>query len=184
VSVETVIAAVESAQSRPRRLLVFGAVQLGMLMSTLDQSIVGVALPNVVHDLGGIDHFAWVFTGYGLTLSITTTVDGKLGDLFGHRTVYLCGVITFIAGSMLCGVSGYDPDDRVPDSPGDRRGRAGRAEHDEPDCLRARQASDTVRHGFTEAYANSLDGVFFIAVPILLAALILSLGMRDRKLGE
>lgn len=106
MTAETTTAAVASAPSLQRRLLVFGAVLLGMLMSTLDQSIVGAALPSVVHDIGGIDRFAWVFTGYGLTLSITTIVGGKLGDLFGHRTVYLCGVVTFIAGSMLCGVSG------------------------------------------------------------------------------
>ncbi|CAM5316586.1 MULTISPECIES: MDR family MFS transporter [Streptomyces] len=92
--------------SLSRRLWVFGGILLGMLLSTLDQSVVAAALPSVVHDVGGLEHFAWVFTGYGLTLSITTIVGGKLGDLFGHRLVYLGGVVVFIAGSMLCGLAG------------------------------------------------------------------------------
>ncbi|WP_051710794.1 MDR family MFS transporter [Streptomyces sp. NRRL S-350] len=100
------VAAPAAAPTLRRRLLVFGGILLGMLLSTLDQSIIGAALPSVVHDLGGLEHFAWVFTGYGLTLSITTIVGGKLGDLFGHRVVYLSGVVVFVTGSMLCGLSG------------------------------------------------------------------------------
>ncbi|MEU8588285.1 MDR family MFS transporter [Streptomyces sp. NPDC048664] len=98
-----------AAPSLRRRLLVFGGILLGMLLPTLDQSIVAAALPSVVHDLGGIEHFAWVFTGYGLTLSITTVIGGKLGDLFGHRVVFLSGILVFIAGSMLCGLAGDMP---------------------------------------------------------------------------
>jgi EmrB/QacA subfamily drug resistance transporter len=94
-----------TAASLKQRLMVFGGVLLGMLLPTLDQSIIAAALPNVVHDIGGLEHFAWVFTGYGLTLSITTVVGGKLGDLLGHRVVFLTGIVVFLVGSVLCGLA-------------------------------------------------------------------------------
>lgn len=92
--------------SPQRRNLVFVAVMLGMLLAALDQTIVATALPTVVADLGGAGHQSWVVTSYLLASTIVTAVVGKLGDLFGRKAVFAAAVLFFLAGSVLCGLSG------------------------------------------------------------------------------
>src|ERR1700754_3345514 len=92
--------------SPQRRNLIFVAVLLGMLLAALDQTIVATALPTVVADLGGAGHQSWVVTSYLLASTIVTAVVGKLGDLFGRKTVFQAAVLFFLAGSVLCGLSG------------------------------------------------------------------------------
>ncbi len=89
-----------------RRNLIFVAVLLGMLLAALDQTIVATALPTVVADLGGAGHQSWVVTSYLLASTIVTAIVGKLGDLFGRKTVFQTSVVFFLAGSVLCGLSG------------------------------------------------------------------------------
>lgn len=88
-----------------RRNAVFVAVLLGMLLAALDQTIVATALPTVVADLGGAGHQSWVVTSYLLASTIVTAIVGKLGDLFGRKTVFGAAVLFFLAGSVLCGVA-------------------------------------------------------------------------------
>ena len=88
-----------------RRNLVFVAVLLGMLLAALDQTIVATALPTVVADLGGAGHQSWVVTSYLLASTIVTAVAGKLGDLFGRKTVFGAAVLFFLGGSVLCGIA-------------------------------------------------------------------------------
>ena len=92
--------------SPQRRNIIFVAVLLGMLMAALDQTIVATALPTVVADLGGAGHQSWVVTSYLLASTIVTAVVGKLGDLFGRKTVFQAAVLFFLAGSVLCGLAG------------------------------------------------------------------------------
>ncbi|MGZ6779149.1 MAG: MDR family MFS transporter [Mycobacterium sp.] len=92
--------------SLQRRNLIFVAVLLGMLLAALDQTIVATALPTVVADLGGAGHQSWVVTSYLLASTIVTAIVGKLGDLFGRKTVFQASVVFFLAGSVLCGLSG------------------------------------------------------------------------------
>ena len=68
-----------------RRNLVFVAVLLGMLLASLNQTIVATALPTVVADLGGAGHQAWVVTSYLLASTVVTAVGGKVGDIFGRK---------------------------------------------------------------------------------------------------
>ena len=77
-----------------------------MLLAALDQTIVATALPTVVADLGGAGHQSWVVTSYLLASTIVTAVVGKLGDLFGRKTVFQAAVVFFLAGSVLCGLAG------------------------------------------------------------------------------
>ncbi|MGH3563053.1 MAG: MFS transporter, partial [Mycobacterium sp.] len=88
-----------------RRHLIFLAIVLGMLMAALDQTIVATALPTIVADLGDAGHQSWVVTSYLLTSTIVTVLVGKLGDLFGRKTVFQAAVVVFVAGSVLCGLS-------------------------------------------------------------------------------
>ena len=89
-----------------QRNLVFLAVLLGMLLAALNQTIVATALPTVVADLGGAGHQAWIVTSYLLASTIVTAVVGKLGDLFGRKTVYAAAVLFFMVGSVLSGFAG------------------------------------------------------------------------------
>lgn len=78
-----------------RRNLVFVAVLLGMLLASLNQTIVATALPTVVADLGGAGHQAWVVTSYLLASTVVTAVVGKVGDIFGRKAVYQAAVLCF-----------------------------------------------------------------------------------------
>src|SRR5258708_39578317 len=96
-------APIEESPSRVR--LVFAGVMLGMFLAALDQTIVSTALPTIVSDLGGANHLSWVVTAYLLAATATTPLWGKLGDLFGRKTVFQVCIVIFLAGSALCGVA-------------------------------------------------------------------------------
>ncbi|HOB48679.1 MAG TPA: MDR family MFS transporter [Mycobacterium sp.] len=97
---------VRAAAITPRRRnLIYLAVLLGMFLAALDQTIVATALPTVVADLGGAGHQAWVVTSYLLASTIATAIVGKLGDLFGRKVVFQASILSFLVGSVLCGLS-------------------------------------------------------------------------------
>ncbi|MFG2099506.1 MDR family MFS transporter [Micromonospora echinaurantiaca] len=90
--------------SRQIRLLMLG-LMTGMLLAALDQTIVGTALPTIVGELGGINHYSWVVTAYLLASTASTPLYGKMADLFGRRPVFLFSIGTFLVGSLLAGLS-------------------------------------------------------------------------------
>jgi MFS family permease len=73
--------------NQPRVRLIFGALLLVLLLASLDQTIVSTALPTIVGDLGGIQHLSWVVTAYLLASTIVGPLYGKLGDLYGRKTL-------------------------------------------------------------------------------------------------
>ena len=87
------------------KLIVMVAVLLGLFLGALDQTIVGVALPSIVSELKGSDLYTWVVTAYLLTSTITVPVYGKLGDVFGRQRMLVVGILIFLAGSALSGLS-------------------------------------------------------------------------------
>lgn len=86
-------------------LVIFGALLAGLFLSALDQTIVSTALPTIVGDIGGFDELSWVFTAYLLTSTTSTPLFGKLGDIFGRKGLYQIAIITFVGGSILCGLA-------------------------------------------------------------------------------
>jgi EmrB/QacA subfamily drug resistance transporter len=84
---------------------ILSGVILAMLLSSLDQTIVSTAMPTIVQELHGLEHISWVFTAYMLGSTVTVPIYGKLSDLFGRRKLYLLGIVIFLVGSMLCGLS-------------------------------------------------------------------------------
>jgi EmrB/QacA subfamily drug resistance transporter len=85
---------------------VMGSVGMGTFLSTIDGSIVNVALPSLVGALK--TQFAtvqWVVLAYLLTLATVTLSMGRLGDMLGKKPVYLTGLVVFTTGSVLCGLS-------------------------------------------------------------------------------
>ncbi len=91
--------------SRQRLVLIIIGVLLGMLLASLDQTIVGTALPRIVAELGGLDHYAWVVTAYLLASTVSIPIYGKLSDIYGRRPFFIGGMIIFLAGSALAGTS-------------------------------------------------------------------------------
>lgn len=89
---------------RQIRWIVTG-LMLGLLLGSLDQTIVSTAMPHVIAELDGFSLYSWVFTIYMLTSTTAVPIFGKLADLFGRRLVYLIGMGLFLLGSALCGLS-------------------------------------------------------------------------------
>src|SRR6059036_2806973 len=97
---------VEPAKMTHRQVLVvFSGLALGMLLAALDQTIVATALPTIVGDLGGLNHLSWVVTAYLLTSTISVPLYGKVSDLLGRKVVFQFALVTFVFGSMVCGLS-------------------------------------------------------------------------------
>jgi EmrB/QacA subfamily drug resistance transporter len=86
-------------------LTVFSGLLLAMLLAALDSTIVATALPTVVGELGGLEHLAWVVTAYLLAQTVVTPLYGKLGDLYGRKVILQSGIVLFLIGSVLCGMS-------------------------------------------------------------------------------
>ncbi len=91
--------------SAERRLRLM-AVLIVLFLSALDQTIVSTAMPRIIAELSGLERIAWVGTAYLLTATVMVPIYGKLGDIYGRRPVLVFGVVTFLAGSMLCGLAG------------------------------------------------------------------------------
>jgi EmrB/QacA subfamily drug resistance transporter len=74
-------------------------------IATLDQTVVGTALPRIVADLQGFEQIAWITTIYLLTSTVTIPMYGKLSDLLGRKAIFLAAITIFLIGSALCGVA-------------------------------------------------------------------------------
>ncbi|MGO1383377.1 MAG: MDR family MFS transporter [Arachnia sp.] len=89
----------------PQDRQVFIGLMIGMLVASVSQTIVGPAMPRIVADLGGIDHYSWVATAAMLTSAVSVPIMGKLSDLYGRRLFYIGGLVVFMGGSLISGFS-------------------------------------------------------------------------------
>ncbi|MBM3956495.1 MAG: MFS transporter [Gemmatimonadetes bacterium] len=85
--------------------MTLGGVMMGMFLSSLDQTIVGTALPRIVADLGGFELYAWVATAYMVAATVVVPIVGRLTDMYGRKWFYVAGLTLFLAASALCGLS-------------------------------------------------------------------------------
>jgi EmrB/QacA subfamily drug resistance transporter len=94
-------------RSLPKRqvMVTFVGVMLAMFLSSLDQTVVGTAMPRIISDLGGFSHYTWITTAYIITSAVTIPIIGKLTDMYGRKHFYLGGLALFILASILCGLS-------------------------------------------------------------------------------
>jgi len=88
-----------------RRYWVLATVMLVQFVSVLSGTIVSTAAPTIVDELHGLNLYAWIFTAYILASSVTVPVVGKLSDLFGRRPFYISGLLVFLFGSVISGLS-------------------------------------------------------------------------------
>jgi EmrB/QacA subfamily drug resistance transporter len=95
-----------SSLDQRTRWLALYVLCLGDLMIVLDATIVNVALPSIRDDLGFTEEsLAWVVNAYLLTFGGFLLLGGRLGDLFGHRRLFLGGIALFTLASLACGLS-------------------------------------------------------------------------------
>src|SRR5207344_2674736 len=91
--------------SHREKMEILFAVMLGLFLGALDQTIVGPALPTIVTQLSGNDYYVWAVTIYLLTSTISVPFWGKLSDLYGRKPIFMIGIVIFLIGSALSGLS-------------------------------------------------------------------------------
>ncbi len=97
---------IEERNARERWLALY-VLCAGVLMIVLDTTIVNVALPSIREDLGfSATSLVWVVNAYMLTFGGFLLLGGRLGDLFGHRRLFLAGIALFTLASLGCGLAG------------------------------------------------------------------------------
>jgi EmrB/QacA subfamily drug resistance transporter len=97
---------VPDRESRAREIrAVYYGLMIVMALGALDQSIVATALPRIVGDLGGLAHLSWVVTAYVLASTSTMPLYGKLSDQYGRKPLLYTAILTFLLGSVLCGMA-------------------------------------------------------------------------------
>jgi EmrB/QacA subfamily drug resistance transporter len=90
----------------PRRWVVLAAVAVSALVVTIDNGVLTVAIPTVMHEFDTtLPSVQWVITGYSLVFATLLIIGGRLGDLFGHRRTFVIGALLFALGSLLATVS-------------------------------------------------------------------------------
>lgn len=85
------------------RPLTVVALMLSVFMSAMELTVVSTAMPTVVGELGGVEHYAWVFAAYVLSSTVGVPIFGKLADLYGRKPILLGGIAVFLLGSLGCG---------------------------------------------------------------------------------
>ena len=92
--------------SRRRQWLVLFTVTVSVFMSTLDSSIINIALPSISKELSAdINAIQWIVTSYLLTISTLLPIWGRLSDMYGRKNIFVAGFFIFTLGSTLCGFS-------------------------------------------------------------------------------
>ena len=87
------------------RRVVIGSLMVALLLSALDNTIVGTAMPTIAGQFNAFGLYAWVSTSYAVTSTIATLLLGKLSDLYGRRRLLLFTIGLFVFASLLCGAA-------------------------------------------------------------------------------
>ncbi|MDP1545148.1 MAG: MDR family MFS transporter [Anaerolineales bacterium] len=89
--------------SRNRIILITAGIMLSLFLASMEATVVATAMPTIVGQLGGLEHYSWVFSAYMLASTTTVPLYGKLSDIYGRRKLYLVAMTLFLIGSILCG---------------------------------------------------------------------------------
>ena len=87
------------------RFEILGAILLALFLGALDQTIVGPVLPRISTELNGVDLYTWVVTAYLVTSTAAIPIYGKMSDYFGRKPMLIIGIVLFLIGSVLSGLS-------------------------------------------------------------------------------
>jgi MFS family permease len=91
--------------SRSRIILVTAGIMLSLFLASMESTVVATAMPTIVGQLGGLQHYSWVFSAYMLASTTMVPLYGKLSDLYGRRRLYIFAMTLFLTGSVLSGLA-------------------------------------------------------------------------------
>ncbi|MEW9700469.1 MDR family MFS transporter [Paenibacillus sp. SI8] len=95
-----------STQNKNKGLgIVIAGLLLGILMASMDNTIVSTAMGTIVGELGGLDKFVWVTSAYMVAEMAGMPIFGKLSDMYGRKKFFIFGILVFMLGSILCGTA-------------------------------------------------------------------------------
>ncbi|MBP1965621.1 MDR family MFS transporter [Paenibacillus aceris] len=94
-----------SLQKKNNLGIVFAGLLLGILMASMDNTIVTTAMGTIIGDLGGLDKFVWVSSAYLISEMAGMPIFGKLSDMYGRKIFFIFGILVFMLGSILCGTA-------------------------------------------------------------------------------
>lgn len=89
-----------SRRSTDRKWVVI-ALLCAVFLAAMEATAVATVMPTIIGDLGGLSHYAWVFTAYMMASTVTVPIYGKLSDLYGRKPVLQIGIALFLVGSLL-----------------------------------------------------------------------------------
>ena len=89
--------------SRNRIILVTAGIMLSLFLASMESTVVATAMPTIVGQLGGLEHYSWVFSAFMLASTTAVPLYGKLSDIYGRRKLYVSAMALFLAGSIWCG---------------------------------------------------------------------------------
>ena len=89
--------------SRNRIILVTAGIMLSLFLASMESTVVATAMPTIVGQLGGLEHYSWVFSAFMLASTTAVPLYGKLSDIYGRRNLYVIAMALFLIGSVLCG---------------------------------------------------------------------------------
>lgn len=89
--------------AKKRNLVI--ALMVAMFLAAIEGTVVTTAMPTIARELKGFELMSWVFSAYLLTSAISTPIYGKLSDMYGRKNILSIGIVIFIVGSALCGLS-------------------------------------------------------------------------------
>ncbi|MFG1707255.1 MDR family MFS transporter [Nonomuraea sp. M3C6] len=96
----------EAVGRRREVMVVLPGLLLALVLAMLDNMIVGTAMPRILIEFGGLAHMSWVVTAYILGTTVSTPIWGKIGDLYGRKSIFIISIVIFMIGSALCGMAG------------------------------------------------------------------------------
>ncbi len=91
--------------SRARRRVATGAILCGLVVAAFEGTVVTSAMPTIARELGGMAVYSWVFSAFLLASTVGVLACGKLADVYGRKPIFVGGMLLFLAGSALCGIS-------------------------------------------------------------------------------
>ena len=91
--------------SRNRIILVTAGIMLSLFLASMESTVVATAMPTIVGQLGGLEHYSWVFSAFMLASTTAVPLYGKLSDIYGRRKLYASAMALFLIGSVWCGLA-------------------------------------------------------------------------------
>src|SRR4051812_1909749 len=103
VAVEAFASNAQSASELLDRPYVTAALMLVMVLASMEQTITATAMPTIIGDLHGLEHYSWVASVYLLACTVSMPLYGRLADALGRKPVIVGAIVLFLAGSALAG---------------------------------------------------------------------------------